>query len=541
CDGFFFQRGSDELFSCVTNGPFIMSNSASAANGNDSKKFKGDNRSVSVGSRVIHVRKLPMDVTEAEVISLGLPFGKVTNLLMLKGKNQAFLEMSTEEAANTMVSYYTTVTPVLRSQPIYIQFSNHKELKTDNSPNQARAQAALQAVNSVQSGSLALSASAAVVDTGIVMSGQSPVLRIIVENLFYPVTLDVLHQIFSKFGTVLKIITFTKNNQFQALLQYSDPVSAQHAKLSLDGQNIYNACCTLRIDFSKLTSLNVKYNNDKSRDYTRPDLPSGDGQPSLDQTIAAFGAPGLISANPYATAGNLTCDIFLSGIHGTLTQLSLPSAAAAAAAAGRLGIAGLGIPGNSVLLVSNLNPERVTPQCLFILFGVYGDVHRVKILFNKKENALVQMADGNQGQLAMSHLNGQRLHGKPLRITVSKHQTVQLPREGQEDQGLTKDYSSSPLHRFKKPGSKNFQNIFPPSATLHLSNIPPTVSEEELKILFSNNGYTVKGFKFFQKDRKMALIQMASVEEAIESLIDLHNHDMGESHHLRVSFSKSTI
>lgn len=31
--------------------------------------------------------------------------------------------------------------------------------------------------------------------------------------------------------------------------------------------------------------------------------------------------------------------------------------------------------------------------------GVYGDVMRVKILFNKKENALVQMADGTQAQL----------------------------------------------------------------------------------------------------------------------------------------------
>ncbi|KAM3938001.1 polypyrimidine tract-binding protein 1 [Leptodactylus fuscus] len=534
------KRGSDELFSCVTNGPFIMSSSASAANGNDSKKFKGDNRSVGVGSKVIHVRKLPSDVTEAEVIALGLPFGKVTNLLMLKGKNQAFIEMNTEEAANTMVNYFATVTPVLRSQPIYIQFSNHKELKTDNSPNQARAQAALQAVNSVQSTSLSLSSTATAVDSGMAVSGQSPVLRIIVENLFYPVTLDVLHQIFSKFGTVLKIITFTKNNQFQALLQYSDPVSAQHAKLSLDGQNIYNACCTLRIDFSKLTSLNVKYNNDKSRDYTRPDLPSGDGQPSLDQTIAAFGAPGLISANPYASAGFPPAFAIPQGVHGTLTPLTLPTAAAAAAAS-RLGIPGLGVPGNSVLLVSNLSPERVTPQCLFILFGVYGDVHRVKILFNKKENALVQMADGNQAQLAMSHLNGQRLHGKPLRITLSKHQTVQLPKEGQEDQGLTKDYTNSPLHRFKKPGSKNFQNIFPPSATLHLSNIPPSVSEEDIKLLFSNDGCTVKGFKFFQKDRKMALIQMGSVEEAIESLIELHNHDMGENHHLRVSFSKSTI
>uniref|UniRef100_A0A2K5JRN4 Polypyrimidine tract-binding protein 1 n=1 Tax=Colobus angolensis palliatus TaxID=336983 RepID=A0A2K5JRN4_COLAP len=512
------KRGSEELFStCVTNGPFIMSSSNSAANGNDSKKFKGDSRSAGVPSRVIHIRKLPIDVTEGEVISLGLPFGKVTNLLMLKGKNQAFIEMNTEEAANTMVNYYTSVTPVLRGQPIYIQFSNHKELKTDSSPNQARAQAALQAVNSVQSGNLALAASAAAVDAGMAMAGQSPVLRIIVENLFYPVTLDVLHQIFSKFGTVLKIITFTKNNQFQALLQYADPVSAQHAKLSLDGQNIYNACCTLRIDFSKLTSLNVKYNNDKSRDYTRPDLPSGDSQPSLDQTMAA--AFGLSVPN----------------VHGALAPLAIPSAAAAAAAAGRIAIPGLAGAGNSVLLVSNLNPERVTPQSLFILFGVYGDVQRVKILFNKKENALVQMADGNQAQLGKSH------EPPEWAQTAREHQNVQLPREGQEDQGLTKDYGNSPLHRFKKPGSKNFQNIFPPSATLHLSNIPPSVSEEDLKVLFSSNGGVVKGFKFFQKDRKMALIQMGSVEEAVQALIDLHNHDLGENHHLRVSFSKSTI
>lgn len=31
--------------------------------------------------------------------------------------------------------------------------------------------------------------------------------------------------------------------------------------------------------------------------------------------------------------------------------------------------------------------------------GVYGDVQRVKILYNKKDSALIQMADGNQSQL----------------------------------------------------------------------------------------------------------------------------------------------
>ncbi|XP_058471125.1 polypyrimidine tract-binding protein 1a isoform X2 [Solea solea] len=551
------KRGSDELFSsCISNGPYIMN----SANGNDSKKFKGDVRSPGVPSRVVHVRKLPNDINEAEVIGLGLPFGKVTNLLMLKGKNQAFLELNSEECAQTMVNYYSSVTPVIRSHPIYMQYSTHKELKTDNSPNQVRAQAALQAVNALHGGGMGAMAISTEAATMAGAGAQSPVLRTIVENLFYPVTLDVLHQIFSKFGTVLKIITFTKNNQFQALIQYADGMTAQHAKLSLDGQNIYNACCTLRISFSKLTSLNVKYNNDKSRDYTRPDLPNADSQPSIDHqamTAAAFAAPGLISASPFGGAHGFPptfafqqgvnfphVGLSMPGIPGALASLGVGHGgmAAAAAAASRLGLSGLtATGGHNVLLVSNLNPESVTPHCLFILFGVYGDVIRVKILFNKKENALIQMSDGTQAQLAMSHLNGQRLHGRAMRATLSKHTTVQLPREGHEEQGLTKDYSNSPLHRFKKPGSKNYSNIFPPSATLHLSNIPPSVVEDDLRRLFGSSGATVKAFKFFQKDRKMALIQMGSVEESIESLIEFHNHDLGENHHLRVSFSKSTI
>ncbi|XP_062905028.1 polypyrimidine tract-binding protein 3 isoform X1 [Mobula hypostoma] len=526
-----------------------MSNSTSAAaNGNNTKKFKGDG-SPNPPSRVLHIRKIPNDVSETEVLSLGIPFGKVTNLLMLKSKSQAFLEMASEEAAVTMVNYYTTVTPHLRNQPIYIQYSNHRELKTDNLPNQARTQAALQALNAVHTSNMSMVGST--VNDGALLAGQSSVLRIIVENLFYPVTLEVLHQIFTKYGTVLKIITFTKNNQFQALLQYADPMHAHHAKLALDGQNIYNACCTLRIEFSKLTSLNVKYNNDKSRDFTRLDLPSGDGQPTVDPPVAAafgketslLGAPGIISS-PYGAGGfgpavgfPQAAGLSVQGIPGGLGHLGLPQAAVG----GRLAMHGMGPAVNSVLLVSNLNPEKVSPHWLFILFGVYGDVHRVKILFNKKENALIQMADANQAQLAMSHLNGQKVHGRVLRVTLSKHQMVQLPREGQEDQGLTKDYSNSPLHRFKKPGSKNFQNIFPPSSTLHLSNIPPSITDEDLKNLFESAGFSVKAFKFFLKDRKMALIQLDSLEEAIQALIDLHNHDLGENHHLRVSFSKSTI
>lgn len=49
-------------------------------------------------------------------------------------------------------------------------------------------------------------------------------------------------------------------------------------------------CCTLRIEFSKLSSLEVKYNSDRSRDFTRFDLPFGDGQQPLEVPMApAYG------------------------------------------------------------------------------------------------------------------------------------------------------------------------------------------------------------------------------------------------------------
>ncbi|KAF9417871.1 hypothetical protein HW555_005168 [Spodoptera exigua] len=258
---------------------------------------------------------------------------------------------------------------------------------------------------------------------------------------------------------------------------------------ALDGQNIYNGCCTLRIDYSKMTCLNVKYNNDKSRDYTNPTLPSGDGD-----------------AHQLLTSGGVLAPQFLGLGSGLASPYGM-----------------------------------VTPDALFTLFGVYGDVQRVKILYNKKDSALIQMAEPHQAHLAMTHMDKLRVFGKAMRVMLSKHQTVQLPKEGQPDAGLTRDYSQSPLHRFKKPGSKNYQNIYPPSATLHLSNIPATVSEDDIKEAFTKRGFTIKAFKFFPKDRKMALVQLPSIDDAVAALIKMHNYQLSESNHLRVSFSKSSI
>ncbi|CAF1575900.1 unnamed protein product [Rotaria magnacalcarata] len=262
--------------------------------------------------KLMHLRNI--DASELEIVQFGLSFGKITNVLNLRKKNQAFLEFDSIENAQAMTDYFSSIPILLNGRQIFVQFSNHQELKTDpNNANNQQAQAALHSATILQE----------IARTG----GQNCVLRVVVNNMIYPISADTFYQIFSKFGLVLKIITFTKNDKFQGLIQLKDATIAQSAKLNLNGQNIYNGCCTLQIDFSKLHSLNVKFNNDKSRDYTNAILPTSENsnEPISIGTRYLAGMPNVYGSPIMALAGApLTT---LSAISNGTIHFSAPTAA----------------------------------------------------------------------------------------------------------------------------------------------------------------------------------------------------------------------
>ena len=86
-----------------------------------------------------------------------------------------------------------------------------------------------------------------------VQGGANTVLRVIIESMLYPVTLDVLYQIFSRVGKVLRIVTFTKSGFFQALIQYPDVVMAQAAKL------VSPLASRCQVPFGALAKVTLKY------------------------------------------------------------------------------------------------------------------------------------------------------------------------------------------------------------------------------------------------------------------------------------------
>lgn len=451
-----------------------------------SKRSRVD-ESPAAPSKTLHIRNLPLDATEADLRGACSPFGPVEKVLILSGKKQGFVQMADITSATAVLNYYATNQAMIRTRPVYLQYSRRQEISSSSSSSRD--------------------------------SGDEPpnhILMVSVENVMYPITIDIMHQIFSKYGEVQKIILFNKSG-FQALVQFGDLGSAVNARNSLQRQNIYSGCCTLNISFSTFPSITVKYNNDRSRDFTNPALPTG--------------------PNPsYGGAGG--------GYGGS------PSYGGLAPAAVGWGASPYGMPGmppvasgSKVLICSNFDPEQITPDIIFTLFGVYGDVIRVKILYTKRDTALIQFRDHDQAQTALTHLrHGISLWGRELKINFSKHSEISMPREEQTSEGgkvFTQDYTRDPRHRYKHAGSKNFQHICPVSRTLHLSNISGTATESQLVSMFTTYG-SVTAFKFFENNHRMGLVEMSNQEEAILALIGLHCTEMDEGE-LRISFSKSTI
>ena len=81
-----------------------------------------------------------------------------------------------------MTDYFSSIPILLNGRQIFVQFSNHQELKTDpNNANNQQAQAALQSATLLQ-------------EIGR-NGGQNCVVRVIVNNMIYPITVDTFYQV----------------------------------------------------------------------------------------------------------------------------------------------------------------------------------------------------------------------------------------------------------------------------------------------------------------------------------------------------------
>ena len=192
---------------------------------------------------------------------------------------------------------------------------------------------------------------------------------------------------------------------------------------------------------------------------------------------------------------------------------------------------------SSVVFLHNMDP-RTTPDMVFNLFSLYGNVLRVKIFFKKRDMGLVQFEDHQQAITAKNNLHNIPLLGQNLLVSISRNSFINMP-SSEKKAALCKDYENSPFHRYKIAGSKNFQNMFPPSCVLHLSNLSDNMNEQFFVSLFQEQAQLV-AFKYIGEDRRMALVKFKTVEDAVIVLVQHHNHNIN-GRYLKIAFSKANF
>uniref|UniRef100_A0AAQ6ID26 RRM domain-containing protein n=1 Tax=Anabas testudineus TaxID=64144 RepID=A0AAQ6ID26_ANATE len=195
-------------------------------------------------SVVVHVRGLVDGVTEADLVEALQEFGAISFVVVMPKKRQALVEYEDMNGSSTAVTYAADNQVYIAGHPAFINYSTSQKISRPGDSDDSRS------VNHV--------------------------LLFTIMNPIYPITTDVLYTICNNCGPVQRIYYKRKPGIsclfLNPIITFDSVQSAQRAKASLNGADIYSGCCTLKIEYAKPTRLNVFKNDQDTWDYTNPNL-----------------------------------------------------------------------------------------------------------------------------------------------------------------------------------------------------------------------------------------------------------------------------
>ncbi|KAI3353968.1 hypothetical protein L3Q82_018460, partial [Scortum barcoo] len=474
-------------------------------------------------SVVVHVRGLVDGVTEADLVEALQEFGAISYVVVMPKKRQALVEYEDMNGSSTAVTYAADNQVYIAGHPAFINYSTSQKISRPGDSDDSRS------VNNV--------------------------LLLTIMNPIYPITTDVLYTICNNCGPVQRIVIFRKNG-VQAMeacsrclhrkVKVPEEDSAQRAKASLNGADIYSGCCTLKIEYAKPTRLNVFKNDQDTWDYTNPNL----------------GGPEDVNANPNkrqrqpALLGDHPPE-YGGGYHGYDESYGSPPyegrrmGPPMRGRGGRSYGPGYGPPPpppgeygghaeSPVVMLYGLDPDKMNADRVFNIFCLYGNVERVKFMKSKPGAAMVEMGDCYAVDRAITHLNNNFLFGQRLNVCVSKQQAI-VPGQCYELEDGTssfKDFkdtapgtTASP-HQNRRPKTASSTQAMcctssTPSRTSHQRFSLRSICEEiGVKCPVNVKMFTGKSGAAPSDRSASGLLEWESINDAMEALAMMNHYQM---------------
>uniref|UniRef100_A0A672PWV9 Heterogeneous nuclear ribonucleoprotein L-like n=1 Tax=Sinocyclocheilus grahami TaxID=75366 RepID=A0A672PWV9_SINGR len=418
-------------------------------------------------SLVVHVRGLIDGIAEADLVEALQEFGTISYVVLMPKKRQALVEFEDTGGSSNAVTYANNNQIYIAGRPSYINYSTSQKISRPSNSDDTRS------VNNI--------------------------LLLTIMNPIYPITTDVLYTICNNCGPVQRIVIFRKNG-VQAM-------SAQRAKASLNGADIYSGCCTLKIEYAKPTRLNVFKNDQDTWDYTNPSLsgPQG-GYGHYDDTYGPPPPPphyeGRRVGPPLGRGRGRGSPRYGEAQYGHGPPPPEYSAHA----------------DSPVVMVYGLEPTKINADRVFNIFCLYGNVERVKFMKSKPGAAMVEMGDCYAVDRAISHLNNNMLFGQKLNVCVSKQQAIMPGQSYQLEDGSCsfKDFHGNRNNRFSTTEQAAKNRIQQPSNVLHFFNGQPDCTVEAFTQCIGG----------VCERSSSGLLEWESVNDAMEALALINHYQM---------------
>ncbi|TPP65346.1 Heterogeneous nuclear ribonucleoprotein L [Fasciola gigantica] len=463
-------------------------------------------------SPVIHVSELPEHTLEIDLLSVFEQYGSVRDLTMIPQRGQALIEYVDLSSAEKVVRKGSEGAVVVANHRVKVNFSTSKRI--------IQRPAGGDTDREYTDGPM-----------------ESRVLLLTVYNAQYPITVDVIHQITSRHGRVLRIVIFRKTH-VQAMVEFKSTEDARTAKRHLNGADIYSGCCTLKVEFARPTRLTVSRNDQDTWDFENPNLPDsrrpreGDNRPNA-SLLGRFdrghrfenGRPQNGEAFAYPDGFPRQGSVPIGGLNGAIfDQLAIamhPSFAGAATTEGY----GQGRAPTPCVMVYNMDVGQMNCDRLFNLLCLYGNVIRIKFLRTIAGSAMAQMGDTASVDRAIRNLSGVSFLGNQLLIRPSKQMViVDVPKPFELPDGTPsfRNYTGCRENRYTTAEKASKNRIYPPANTLHYWNCPPNFSTKSLRDIFVECGAEaparIAAFPSTSERSSSGLVEWNTTADAVAAL-----------------------
>lgn len=374
--------------------------------------------------------------------------------------------------------------------------------------------------------------------------------RVVVDGCNYPITKEVLSQVFSRVGTPLNIECGPSGLTTYGAVTFADPSTAHRAVAELNSKPIYPNCCTMTLTVEHAAPSAPQY---VQGPYAPPPMTSdgyngnyggprgGYGGPSpyrgRGRGMGGIGAPGHHNMQHHQHHGHHSMHGMHHHHHHAMSQ-GLHSHHHHHHHQAAYG--GYPPSGEAVVIVSNV-PETIPLHNLWVLLEVYGNVNSLKRQYSHKENVVAQFQNPQDAHSVVILLQGCPFYGSTLNLKqfagyvergASKVEWNSGPAT---DAAVTAVLFNNQHHRTKPSAPFNPKQKNRPDKVLFISNLTAEITDENVTELFTSKGYAVDGY--YRKNPGTAIVGLTSVEVAVEALVAIHAMNV-QSRYISVAFSR---